>query len=258
VKTNSKAKLVKEAYLKKYGVWYEDALLRTGLVCEMLGSDKKFKRILDGAGFFPTAHVFAENYPESRVSIVNLFEDDILYDLYDNIEYVKGDVTKLEFPDNYFDMAFFGEIFEHVYDLPRVLIEIKRVLKPGGFLSLSTPNLAAWYNRILLLFGKCPVNYHPTPIFYNAALQEKCRQEYKNPQAREFPLHHFHIRVFTLDRLIDYLKLKKFTIENYTVCNLATPDRRFYLLRKFLSYLLPKNAKEDIIVVARNEKDGNG
>lgn len=255
MKIKDKEQLIKQTYIKKYGVWYEDALFRTKLICKMLGSNRNFKRILDGAGFFPTAHILADNYPQSRVTVVNLFEDDILYDFYNNIEHVQGDVTKMQFPDNCFDMAFFGELFEHVYDLPGVFAEIKRVLKPGGFLALTTPNLAAWYNRILLLLGKCPTNYHPTPIFYNTALQEQCRQEYKNPAQREFPLHHFHVRVFTLDRLLDYLKLKKFVIENYTVCNLSTPDRRFFLLRKLLGYLLTRNAKEDIIIVARNEKD---
>ena len=255
MKSNNKEKLVKKSYIKKYGVWHEDALFRTRLVCKMLGKNRKFDRILDGAGFFPTAHVFADNYPQAKVTIVNLFEDDILYDFYNNIEYVKSDVTKLKFPDNYFDMAFFGELFEHIYDLPTFFNEIKRVLKPGGFLALSTPNLAAWYNRILLLIGKCPVNYHPTPVFYNSKLQEQHRKEYKKPEQREFPLHHFHIRVFTLDRLLDYLKLKNFTVENYTICNLTTPDRRFFLIRKLLGYLLTKNAKENIIVVARNEKE---
>ena len=255
MKQNDKAKAVKQAYIKKNNIWYEDALFRTKLVCKMIGSDNKFQRILDGAGFFPTAHVLADHYPQAKVTMVNLFEDDILYDFYNNIEHVKGDVTKLAFPDNHFDMAFFGELFEHVYDLPGLMAEITRVLKPGGILALSTPNLAAWYNRILLLFGKCPINYHPTPIFYNSALQEQCRREYNNSKQREFPLHHFHIRVFTPDRLIDYLKIKDFVIENHTVCNLSTPDRRFFLIRKLIGYLLTQNAKEDIIIIARNEKN---
>ncbi|MGN6796427.1 MAG: hypothetical protein ACTHJW_28915, partial [Streptosporangiaceae bacterium] len=35
--------------------------------------------------------------------------------------------------------------------------EAHRVLKPGGSLLLSTPNLAAWYNRGLLAVGIQPV-----------------------------------------------------------------------------------------------------
>jgi SAM-dependent methyltransferase len=249
-----KQKEVKQDYMKKFGVWYEDAIFRTKKVCDMMPKEEKFNNILDGAGFFPTAHVFADQYPDSQITMMNLFEDDILYDHYTNIKHVRGDVTKMDFPDNSFDMAFFGELFEHIYDLPKIFSEIKRVLKPNAMLALTTPNLAAWYNRILLLLGKCPVNYHPTPIMYNSALLEQCRKEYNDPEQREFPLHHFHIRVFTVDRLLDYLEFKNFKIEKYTVCNLSTPDRKFYMIRKILGLLLTKNAKEDIIVVARNLK----
>jgi hypothetical protein len=33
----------------------------------------------------------------------------------------------------------------------------RRVLRPGGVLLLSTPNLAAWFNRSLVLLGVQPV-----------------------------------------------------------------------------------------------------
>jgi hypothetical protein len=36
-------------------------------------------------------------------------------------------------------------------------VESRRVLAPGGTLLLSTPNLAAWYNRVLLAAGVQPV-----------------------------------------------------------------------------------------------------
>jgi SAM-dependent methyltransferase len=39
---------------------------------------------------------------------------------------------QLEFPDQSFDLVISLSTFEHVGDVPRVLAEIKRVLKPGG------------------------------------------------------------------------------------------------------------------------------
>lgn len=47
-------------------------------------------------------------------------------------------------------------MIEHLYNPDILLAEIHRVLKPGGTLVLSTPNLASWVNRILLLFGRFP------------------------------------------------------------------------------------------------------
>jgi SAM-dependent methyltransferase len=55
------------------------------------------------------------------------------------------------------DVVIMGELIEHVIDTDAALDEAWRVLKPGGSLLLSTPNLAAWYNRGLLALGVQPV-----------------------------------------------------------------------------------------------------
>jgi SAM-dependent methyltransferase len=50
-----------------------------------------------------------------------------------------------------------SELIEHLVDTDSALDEAHRVLKPGGSLLLSTPNLAAWYNRGLVALGVQPV-----------------------------------------------------------------------------------------------------
>ncbi|MGY1580333.1 class I SAM-dependent methyltransferase [Streptomyces sp. MN13] len=55
------------------------------------------------------------------------------------------------------DAVLFSEVVEHLVDPDAALDEIRRVLRPGGHLMLSTPNLAAWYNRALLAAGIQPV-----------------------------------------------------------------------------------------------------
>ncbi|MFE9659528.1 methyltransferase domain-containing protein [Streptomyces sp. NPDC005955] len=55
------------------------------------------------------------------------------------------------------DAVLFSEVIEHLVDPDAALDELRRVLRPGGHLMLSTPNLAAWYNRGLLLAGVQPV-----------------------------------------------------------------------------------------------------
>jgi ubiquinone/menaquinone biosynthesis C-methylase UbiE len=52
----------------------------------------------------------------------------------------KSDIYKLPFHDNYFDMIICSEILEHLPDDKKGLLEIKRVLKPGGALLVTVPN----------------------------------------------------------------------------------------------------------------------
>jgi len=55
------------------------------------------------------------------------------------------------------DVVIMSEVIEHLVDTDSAIEEAHRVLKPGGSLLLSTPNLAAWYNRGLLAIGVQPV-----------------------------------------------------------------------------------------------------
>jgi SAM-dependent methyltransferase len=55
------------------------------------------------------------------------------------------------------DVVIMSELIEHLLDPDSTLVEAWRVLRPGGTLLLSTPNLAAWYNRVLLAIGFQPL-----------------------------------------------------------------------------------------------------
>ncbi len=72
---------------------------------------------------------------------------------------VRGELEHggLPLADGCADAVLFSEILEHLVDPDQALDELRRVLRPGGHLMLSTPNLAAWYNRALLLAGVQPV-----------------------------------------------------------------------------------------------------
>ena len=65
--------------------------------------------------------------------------------------------TRLPIADRKADVVIMSELIEHLVDPDSALDEVRRVLRPGGALLLSTPNLAAWYNRGLLAAGIQPV-----------------------------------------------------------------------------------------------------
>ena len=71
---------------------------------------------------------------------------------------LRGGVTPgLPVADGTADVVIMSELIEHLVDPDGAIAEARRVLRPGGSLLLSTPNLAAWYNRGLLVLGVQPV-----------------------------------------------------------------------------------------------------
>ena len=85
----------------------------------------------------------------------------------------------LPFDNNSFELVFASEVIEHMDDIIDFLNEIKRVLKPGGTLLLSTPNSIFWAYRMLTLIGKSPSEYqHPGHLrFFSPKLLKKHFQE---------------------------------------------------------------------------------
>ena len=72
---------------------------------------------------------------------------------------VRASVAAASLPvaDGAADVVIMSELIEHLVDPDGAVAEARRILRPGGSLLLSTPNLAAWYNRGLLAAGIQPV-----------------------------------------------------------------------------------------------------
>ncbi len=83
---------------------------------------------------------------------------------------------RLPFPDEHFDVALCCELIEHLQEDPlHMLVELHRVLKWGGLVVVTTPNIASAFSVEEVLAGRTPNIYH----LYN-------RQSVGDRHAREY------------------------------------------------------------------------
>ena len=52
---------------------------------------------------------------------------------------VRVDITKIQFPDDTFDVILCSHVLEHIDDDRRAMLELRRVLRPGGWAILQVP-----------------------------------------------------------------------------------------------------------------------
>ncbi len=87
----------------------------------------------------------------------------------DGLTLMEASVLELPFPDGHFDAVFYHHVIEHVPDAPGSLSELARVLRPGGWLYVGTPNR----HRAVGYLGS-----------YDASLRQKIRWNLTDYRAR--------------------------------------------------------------------------
>lgn len=108
-------------------------------------------------------------------------------------ELIQTPVEKMPFPDKYFDRILCTEVFEHTLEPVSGLMEMRRVLKDDGIISVSVPNekLITLTKRFLLNFG------------FRWVLEPK---QSKWDLASRNNLEEWHLHEYSLKRIINEVK----------------------------------------------------
>jgi len=110
--------------------------------------------------------------------------------------------------DGSFDVIHSNQVIEHIRDTDGFLREIHRLLRPDGYVLLSTNNLSSWHNIVSLTFG-----WQPMPC--NVSDQVKVGNPLDfNDRYEETSPGQLHLRVFTgraLTELAGYHGLRPVT-----------------------------------------------
>lgn len=178
--------------------------------------DRKHSKILDlSAGVGCVAQRIHERYPAEI--ICNEISPTCLTLLRQlGLKTVSFDLDDPEsafpFPNGYFDALVSLVTIEHLLHFEHFLLEARRILRPGGYLYLSTPNYAALeYLLRMLLSGK---------TFHDLQSSPEDRYEFLA-----------HVRYFTYRTLLEYVTALGFLAETVYIA-LPKDSSRFRALRK--------------------------
>lgn len=112
--------------------------------------------------------------------------------------------TPYPLPDASFDAVVMTEVYEHLREYPiRSLLEVRRILSPGGRLYFTTPNAAYLANRLRLLAGRSVGS--PLPDWIGGLPHARHAREYTVAEVEELmrrsglavrtvTSRHFHVR----------------------------------------------------------------
>jgi SAM-dependent methyltransferase len=111
-------------------------IIRNGIYKNIVKHKKYvYGRVLDfGCGKKPYQNIFdeAKEYIGIDIETSGHSHTDSKIDMF-------YDGNKIPFPNKHFDSVFSSEVFEHIFNLEEILLEINRVLKPGGNLVITIP-----------------------------------------------------------------------------------------------------------------------
>jgi ubiquinone/menaquinone biosynthesis C-methylase UbiE len=97
--------------------------------------------ILDaGCGEGITLEKICGVFGDRSVIGLDIIEDNVAICKKHGLPVSKGDIYRLEIPDKFVDCCVLSEVIEHLDDPRLALLEVRRVLKPGGRLIVVFPN----------------------------------------------------------------------------------------------------------------------
>lgn len=217
---------------------------------EVAASDKKTLKILDvGCGDGQFLDELAKQLEPTGKKIKFYGADYSKYKLknakklHPKFEFVFCNLEEnIPYKDDTFDFVYSGEVIEHIYNPDYMLEECWRVLKTGGHLVLSTPNLQTWYNRFFFLFGIQPLFYETSTK--SAQVGGGILRKFK----QETPVG--HIRVFNRTSITDLLKQEGFELVSFQGAIFHALPKPMQLIDKTLASIRP-SLSSNMIVTSR-------
>jgi SAM-dependent methyltransferase len=119
--------------------------------------------------------------------------NDVFSEIAPDFKFLQQDLDGHPLPlaDSSQDFISCNQVLEHIFATEILLREFHRVLAPGGICLVSVPNVCAWVNRLLFLFGGQPLGSElgtekVTYGFWPASMQSRLEKFRPSGHIRDF------------------------------------------------------------------------
>lgn len=213
-------------------------------ILKLLEEDPKAKLLDCGCGGGEFTLEFAKKIGTSKVYGIEIDKKAAGEAKRKGVKVYNKDLNKkLPLRSSFVDVIIANQVIEHLYDTDTFVKEIYRILKPKGYVIVSTNNLASWHNIFALFIGRQPF---PSDVCSDSSIGKlfalsKCNSEFLS-----------HLRIFT------YYGLKEL-FENYSFKVRKIVGAGYYpflgIVSKFLSFIDKKHSVYLTMKARKNDCD---
>lgn len=229
-----------------HSLFTQDRVLKMGREISTVLSSRKKLKILDiGTGTGEFIFSFKKNFPKHTYYGCDISKKAIETNIVKK-KGIKWSVQNIDdknsYESHFFDLVIAGEIIEHVYDTDHFLSEINRITKKNGILIISTPNLASWIDRLMLLFGIQPLSTEVS----NVSRRFGREGFYKLTKSSEESNSAGHLRCFTRQALKSMLEYYGFEVGKDISCHYHSN-----ILNRIVTRLFPNLSESTLLLCTK-------
>ncbi len=150
------------------------------------------------------------------------------------LQFLVGDVEHLNFPEGSFDVTVSYETLEHVPHPEAFIQELRRLLKPGGLIIISTPNKPAFKERKLFPYNPFHIKEYTWEEFHEVINKHFTQSEFygQNKPIVLSPLRRILRavlqRIVNIPLMLDLAKRLPSALIHGTVSAIQNEDKNIY------------------------------
>jgi methionine biosynthesis protein MetW len=217
------------------------------VIAKIKEKNQNVDRILDlGCGYGGILKLIGHHLGANELNGIDIDTEAVNFAKQRGINAITLDLEyeKLPYEDSSFDFVFSLGVFDYFKFWDNVILEIRCVLKVGGYVMISLPNLASWYNRIALLLG-----YQPRDIEVSRYYLVGVYPFYK--KRGDSVVGHVHtITAFGFKELMEKYGFETLILTGANTITAKVP-KIFKIINTLLKGILPANLSKRFIYLGR-------